>query len=63
LEAHYDVIIDFVMADSPFNVDLMDAGRIKSDPPAPFSLPGLAGGGRPARLTLFAERGTIPPSP
>lgn len=31
---------DFVMANPPFNVDLVDAVRIKSDPRLPFGLPG-----------------------
>jgi type I restriction enzyme M protein len=31
---------DFVMANPPFNVDLVDAERIKSDPRLPFGLPG-----------------------
>jgi type I restriction enzyme M protein len=32
---------DFVMGNPPFNVDLVDAERIKSDPRLPFSLPGV----------------------
>jgi type I restriction enzyme M protein len=32
---------DFVMANPPFNVDLVDAERIKGDPRLPFGLPGL----------------------
>ena len=32
---------DFVMANPPFNVDLVDAERIKSDPRLPFGLPGM----------------------
>jgi type I restriction enzyme M protein len=32
---------DFVMANPPFNVDLVDADRIKSDPRLPFGLPGV----------------------
>jgi type I restriction enzyme M protein len=32
---------DFVMANPPFNVDLVDAERIKSDPRLPFALPGV----------------------
>jgi type I restriction enzyme M protein len=32
---------DFVMANPPFNVDLVDAERIKGDPRLPFSLPGV----------------------
>jgi type I restriction enzyme M protein len=31
---------DFVMANPPFNVDLVDAERIKPDPRLPFGLPG-----------------------
>lgn len=31
---------DFVMANPPFNVDLVDAERIKTDPRLPFGLPG-----------------------
>jgi type I restriction enzyme M protein len=32
---------DFVMANPPFNVDLVDAERIKGDPRVPFGLPGV----------------------
>jgi type I restriction enzyme M protein len=32
---------DFVMANPPFNVDLVDAERVKGDPRLPFGLPGL----------------------
>jgi type I restriction enzyme M protein len=32
---------DFVMANPPFNVDLVDAERIKGDPRLPFGLPGF----------------------
>ncbi len=32
---------DFVMANPPFNVDLVDAERIKIDPRLPFGLPGV----------------------
>src|SRR5437867_5222205 len=32
---------DFVMANPPFNVDLVDAEGIKSDPRLPFGLPGV----------------------
>jgi type I restriction enzyme M protein len=32
---------DFVMANPPFNVDLVDAERIKKDPRLPFGLPGV----------------------
>src|SRR5438132_382876 len=32
---------DFVMANPPFNVDLVDAERIKGDPRLPFGLPGM----------------------
>jgi type I restriction enzyme M protein len=32
---------DFVMANPPFNVDLVDAARIKADPRLPFGLPGV----------------------
>ena len=33
---------DFVMANPPFNVDLVDAERVKSDPRLPFGLPGVS---------------------
>ena len=33
---------DFVMANPPFNVDLVDAERIKGDPRLPFGLPGMS---------------------
>src|SRR5216683_3293641 len=32
---------DFVMANPPFNVDLVDAERLKGDPRLPFGLPGV----------------------
>ena len=32
---------DFVMANPPFNVDLVDAGRVKGDPRLPFGLSGV----------------------
>jgi type I restriction enzyme M protein len=32
---------DFLMANPPFNVDLVDAKRIKNDPRLPFGLPGV----------------------
>lgn len=32
---------DFVMANPPFNVDLVDSERVKSDPRLPFGLPGV----------------------
>lgn len=32
---------DFVMANPPFNVDLVDAEKVKSDPRLPFGLPGV----------------------
>jgi type I restriction enzyme M protein len=32
---------DFMMANPPFNVDLVDAERIKGDPRLPFGLPGV----------------------
>jgi type I restriction enzyme M protein len=34
-------VCDFVMANPPFNVDLVDAERIKTDPRLPFGLPGV----------------------
>ena len=32
---------DYVMANPPFNVDEIDAGKVKSDPRLPFGLPGV----------------------
>lgn len=32
---------DFVMANPPFNVDEVDAGKVKDDPRLPFGLPGV----------------------
>ena len=45
---------DFVMANPPFNVDLVDAERIKGDPRLPFGLPGVnkAEEGRQRQLPL-----------
>lgn len=33
--------VDFVMANPPFNVDEIDADKVKSDPRLPFGLPGV----------------------
>ena len=38
--------IDFVMANPPFNVDEVDASKIKSDRRLPFGLPGVNKGGK-----------------
>ena len=35
---------DFVMANPPFNVDEIDAGKVSRDPRLPFGLPGISGG-------------------
>ena len=35
---------DFVMANPPFNVDEIDADKVKSDPRLPFGLPGVSKG-------------------
>jgi type I restriction enzyme M protein len=32
---------DFVMANPPFNVDEVDADKVKNDPRLPFGLPGV----------------------
>lgn len=37
---------DFVMANPPFNVDGVDAGKIKDDPRLPFGLPGTTDRGK-----------------
>lgn len=37
---------DFVMANPPFNVDEIDASKVKSDPRLPFGLPGVNKAGR-----------------
>ena len=37
---------DFVMANPPFNVDEIDAEKIKRDPRLPYSLPGVNKGGK-----------------
>ncbi len=37
---------DFVMANPPFNVDEVDAGKVKRDPRLPFGLPGVNKGGK-----------------
>jgi type I restriction enzyme M protein len=37
---------DFVMANPPFNVDEIDAAKVKSDPRLPFGLPGVNKAGR-----------------
>lgn len=38
---------DFVMANPPFNVDLVDAGKVKGDVRLPFGLPGVSKGAGP----------------
>jgi len=38
--------VDFVMANPPFNVDEVDAGKIKTDRRLPFGLPGVNKGGK-----------------
>lgn len=39
---------DFVMANPPFNVDLVDAAKVTGDPRLPFGLPGVSkGNGKP----------------
>ncbi|UKL00597.1 N-6 DNA methylase [Brevibacillus brevis] len=38
--------IDFVMANPPFNVDEVDADKIKQDPRLPFGLPGINKSGK-----------------
>src|SRR5712692_5722920 len=43
---------DFVMANPPFNVDLVDAESIKTDPRLPFGLPGVTTLGKPG-LSYF----------
>ena len=42
-EDHHDMLgkADFVMANPPFNVDEVDAEKIKGDPRLPFGLPGV----------------------
>jgi len=37
---------DFVMANPPFNVDLVDAARVKGDPRLPFGIPGANKNGK-----------------
>ena len=42
-EDHHEMLgeADFVMANPPFNVDEVDAGKVKNDPRLPFGLPGV----------------------
>jgi type I restriction enzyme M protein len=42
-EDHHEMFgkADFVMANPPFNVDTVDADKIKNDPRLPFGLPGI----------------------
>lgn len=37
---------DYVMANPPFNVDEVDAGKVRTDPRLPFGLPGVNKGGK-----------------
>jgi hypothetical protein len=58
---------DFVMANPPFNVDLVDAERIKGDPRLPFGLPGVSSwtncmGFCPARPSPRRRPRRLPPA-
>ena len=44
------------MANPPFNVDLVDAERIKGDPRLPFGLPGTNKQKRLVTATIFGFR-------
>ena len=37
---------DYVMANPPFNVDEVDAGKVRKDPRLPFGLPGVNNKGK-----------------
>ncbi len=50
---------DFVMANPPFNVDLVDAERIKTDPRLPFGLPGVTKGGGKNKGAAKKRKGTV----
>ena len=43
---------DFVMANPPFNVDEIDADKIKNDPRLPFGLPGVNKKGKSPTATI-----------
>jgi type I restriction enzyme M protein len=47
---------DFVMANPPFNVDLVDEGRVKADPRLPFGLPGVTKGKANAQTGAKADK-------
>jgi len=51
---------DFVMANPPFNVDLVDAERIKNDPRLPFGLPSISkGSGQSKNGEAKKRKGTV----
>jgi len=51
---------DFVMANPPFNVDLVDAERIRGDARLPFGLPGISkGAGKKKDASGKRRKGTV----
>src|SRR6185437_11362147 len=50
---------DFVMANPPFNVDLVDAERVKLDPRLPFGLPGVSKGNASRNGDGKKRKGTV----
>jgi type I restriction enzyme M protein len=50
---------DFVMANPPFNVDKVDAERIKSDTRLPFGLPGISKGNAKKSEGPKGRKGTV----
>ena len=46
---------DFVMANPPFNVDEIDADKIRRDPRLPYRLPGVNKGGKVSQRQLCLD--------
>jgi type I restriction enzyme M protein len=50
---------DFVMANPPFNVDMVDAERVKGDTRLPFGLPGISKGNGRKGEAANGRKGTV----
>ena len=50
---------DYVMANPPFNVDEIDADKVKSDPRLPFGLPGVSKGAGPKGKKAKDRKGKV----
>lgn len=50
---------DYVMANPPFNVDEIDADKVKTDPRMPFGLPGVSKGAGPKGKQANGRKGKV----